>query len=168
MQQSLDDAARTASGLTMWSFIASLFTGGLNAILGTIGKTVTDIHTSNTARQGSENQSGVTVHGQYVEGHSAAGAQRAQQRQQHGYHNAPGAKLILRSFRDACAHCALFLDRRIDCCLRPELQEACQLGAGGGGNLGAGRTLPGSVARRIDIIRTEPFHPDLEVTRQAS
>lgn len=61
----------------MWKIISSLFFGGLDRILGTVGKTVTDIHTSNTARQGSENQAGVTVHGQQVEGHTAAGGQRA-------------------------------------------------------------------------------------------
>jgi hypothetical protein len=68
----------------MWGFLASLFTGGLNAILGTIGKTVTDIHTSNTARQGSENQSGVDAHGKFIEGHSAAGAQRAEVQKSQG------------------------------------------------------------------------------------
>ncbi len=68
----------------MWGFLASIFTGGLNAILGTIGKTITDVHTSNTARQKSENEAGVTVHGQYVEGHTAAGAQRAEVQKSQG------------------------------------------------------------------------------------
>lgn len=68
----------------MWSFLASIFTGGLNAILGTVGKTITDIHTSNTARQKSENESGVQVHGQYVEGHTAAAAQRAEVQKSQG------------------------------------------------------------------------------------
>lgn len=61
----------------MLSFIASLFTGGLNAILGTIGKTVTDIHTSETARQTSQNQSGVTLAGTTADAHSRAATTRA-------------------------------------------------------------------------------------------
>jgi hypothetical protein len=61
----------------MWTFLGSLFTGGLNAILGTFGKVYTDVHTSNTSRQKSENESTVTAHGQLVDGHTAAGAQRA-------------------------------------------------------------------------------------------
>jgi hypothetical protein len=68
----------------MWSFLASIFTGGLNAILGTIGKTITDVHTSNTARQKSENEAGVQIHGQHVEGHTAAGAQRAEVQKSQG------------------------------------------------------------------------------------
>lgn len=61
----------------MWSIIASLFSSGLNAILGTVGKTITDIHTSNTARQRSENESAVEVHGQYIDGQTAASRTRA-------------------------------------------------------------------------------------------
>ena len=68
----------------MWSFLSNLFLGGFNAILGTIGKTVTDIHTSNTARQQSENKSGVDAHGQHVSGHTAAGAQRAEVQKSQG------------------------------------------------------------------------------------
>lgn len=68
----------------MLSFIASLVTGGLNAILGTVGKTITDIHTSNTARQKSENESAIQGHGQFVEGHTAAGAQRAEVQKSQG------------------------------------------------------------------------------------
>ncbi|HEY4773409.1 MAG TPA: hypothetical protein VIH40_01190 [Xanthobacteraceae bacterium] len=61
----------------MWGFLASLFTGGLNAILGTVGKTITDIHTSNTARQKSENESGAQLAETTASAHTAAGAQRA-------------------------------------------------------------------------------------------
>ena len=61
----------------MWGFLTSIFTGGLNAILGTIGKTITDVHTSTTARQRSENESGVAVHGQYTDGYKASVAARA-------------------------------------------------------------------------------------------
>ena len=61
----------------MWSLIASLVTGGLNAILGTIGKTVTDIHTSNTSRQKSENESGVQLANTTADAHSRAAATRA-------------------------------------------------------------------------------------------
>lgn len=45
----------------IWSFLAQIFTGGLNAILGTVGKTITDIHTSETARRKSENDSGTVL-----------------------------------------------------------------------------------------------------------
>jgi hypothetical protein len=68
----------------MWGFLASIFTGGLNAILGTVGKTITDIHTSNTSRQKSENEAGTQVHGQYVEGYTAAGSQRAEVQKSQG------------------------------------------------------------------------------------
>lgn len=68
----------------MWRMIGSLFGGALNAILGTIGKTITDIHTSNTARQQSENQSGVQAHGQFTDAHTAAGAQRAEVQKSQG------------------------------------------------------------------------------------
>lgn len=61
----------------MWSFIASLFTGGLNAILGTIGKTVTDIHTSETTRQTSQNESGVSLANTTERAHTEAARTRA-------------------------------------------------------------------------------------------
>lgn len=54
-----------------------LIAGIVGQIFGVFGKTITDIHTSNTARQGNENQSGVTAHGNFVQGATAAGAQRA-------------------------------------------------------------------------------------------
>ena len=61
----------------MYKFIASLLTGGLNAILGTIGKTITDIHTSETARQTSQNESGAKLAETAAGAYTAAGAQRA-------------------------------------------------------------------------------------------
>lgn len=62
-------------------WLANLLMGGalkgLSALLGTVGKTVTDIHTSNTARQKNENDSAVATHGQFVEGQTAAANARA-------------------------------------------------------------------------------------------
>lgn len=57
--------------------IGGIIAGIFGQLFGVFGKTITDIHTSNTARQGSENQSGVTAHGNFVQGATAAGAQRA-------------------------------------------------------------------------------------------
>lgn len=42
----------------MWGMIASLVSGGLNAILGTVGKTITDIHADNTTRYKNEGDAG--------------------------------------------------------------------------------------------------------------
>lgn len=42
----------------MPTWLISFFTGGLNLVLGTIGKTVTDLHADNTTRQNNENNSG--------------------------------------------------------------------------------------------------------------
>ena len=39
-------------------FLASLFTGGLSALFGVFGKTITDIHTSNTTRYKNEGDAG--------------------------------------------------------------------------------------------------------------
>jgi hypothetical protein len=61
----------------MWSLIASLVTGGLNAILRTIGKTVTDIHADNTTRQKNENESGVKLADTIATASSESGRQRA-------------------------------------------------------------------------------------------
>jgi hypothetical protein len=61
----------------MWGFLASLFTGGLNAILGTIGKTITDIHTSETARRKSEDESGVALGRTIADSHTEAARTRA-------------------------------------------------------------------------------------------
>lgn len=68
----------------MWSFLASLFTGGLNAILGTIGKTVTDIHTSETARQTSQNQSGSQLADTTATAHTEAARTRAEVQKSQG------------------------------------------------------------------------------------
>lgn len=61
----------------MWGIIASLFSSGLNAILGTIGKTITDLHADNTTRQRDEGTAGNTLAQTTVQGSTAAGAQRA-------------------------------------------------------------------------------------------
>lgn len=42
----------------MWDIIASLLSSGLNAILGTVGKTITDIHADNTTRYKNEGEAG--------------------------------------------------------------------------------------------------------------
>lgn len=42
----------------MWGFLGSLVTGGLSAILGTVGKTITDIHADNTTRFKNEGDAG--------------------------------------------------------------------------------------------------------------
>lgn len=42
----------------MPTWLLSLITGGLSAILGTIGKTVTDLHADNTTRYKNENDAG--------------------------------------------------------------------------------------------------------------
>lgn len=42
----------------MPAWLLSLITGGLSAILGTIGKTVTDLHADNTTRYKNENDAG--------------------------------------------------------------------------------------------------------------
>lgn len=68
----------------LWKLLSGTALAAFNAILGTVGKTVTDIHTSNTARQQSENTSGLQAHGQYVEGQTAAGAQRAEVQKSQG------------------------------------------------------------------------------------
>jgi hypothetical protein len=61
----------------MLGLISGIISGGLTSLFGVFGKTITDIHTSNTARQGNENQSGVTAHSTQIAGITAAGAQRA-------------------------------------------------------------------------------------------
>jgi hypothetical protein len=61
----------------MWSIIASLFSSGLNAILGTIGKTITDIHADNTTRYKNEGEAGNQLAGTIARSSTDAGAQRA-------------------------------------------------------------------------------------------
>lgn len=56
---------------------AKLFTAGLNAVLGTIGKTITDVHADNTTRQNNEATQGNALAGTIVRGSTDAGAQRA-------------------------------------------------------------------------------------------
>jgi hypothetical protein len=68
----------------MWGLVAKFATGSLNAILGTIGKTVTDVHTSETARQTSQNQSGVDLANATATAHTSAGAQRAEVQKSQG------------------------------------------------------------------------------------
>jgi hypothetical protein len=61
----------------MWKIIASLFSAGLNAVLGTVGKTITDIHADNTTRFRDEQSAGNTLASTTVRGGTEAGAQRA-------------------------------------------------------------------------------------------
>jgi hypothetical protein len=61
----------------MWKLIAKFATGSLNAILGTIGKTVTDIHADNTTRYKNEGDAGNQLAGTIARSSTDAGAQRA-------------------------------------------------------------------------------------------
>lgn len=61
----------------MWEIISSIISGGLNAILGTIGKTVTDLHADTTTRQNNEATQGNALASTIVRGSTDAGAQRA-------------------------------------------------------------------------------------------
>jgi hypothetical protein len=58
-------------------WILDLVLGGLNMLLGTAGKVVTDIHADNTTRYKNENDSGNQLAGTMVSGANTAGAQRA-------------------------------------------------------------------------------------------
>jgi hypothetical protein len=57
--------------------LASTFMGGLNAILGTAGKVVTDIHADTTTRQKNEGDAGNQLAGTVARSSTDAGAQRA-------------------------------------------------------------------------------------------
>src|SRR3954469_18201806 len=61
----------------MWSFLASLFTGGLSALLGTVGKTITDIHADNTTRYKNEGDAGNQLAGTIANSSDRAAATRA-------------------------------------------------------------------------------------------
>lgn len=61
----------------MWSIIASLFTGGLNAILSSVGKTITDLHADNTTRYKNEGDAGNQLATTIARSSTDAGAQRA-------------------------------------------------------------------------------------------
>lgn len=61
----------------MWKIIASLVSGGLNAVLGTIGKTVTDIHADNTTRYRNENDAGNQLAGTVAASAASAAGTRA-------------------------------------------------------------------------------------------
>lgn len=60
-----------------WSFLAKLLTGGLNAILGTVGKTVTDLHVDTTTRQRNQDAAGNELASTIAGASLGAGAQRA-------------------------------------------------------------------------------------------
>lgn len=59
------------------AFLAQLFTGGLSALFGVFGKTITDIHADNTTRFRNENDAGNQLAGTIAGSTTAAGAQRA-------------------------------------------------------------------------------------------
>src|SRR5690349_9232810 len=61
----------------MMAFLAQLFTGGLSALFGVFGKTITDIHADNTTRYKNENDAGNQLAGTIAGAATAAGAQRA-------------------------------------------------------------------------------------------
>lgn len=61
----------------MWQILSKLFLGSINAIAGTIGKTITDIHTDNTTRYKNEGDAGNRLADTTVRGSTEAGAQRA-------------------------------------------------------------------------------------------
>lgn len=59
------------------SILGPTFIGALNALFGTVGKTITDIHADNTTRYRNENDAGNQLAGTIERGVSTAGAQRA-------------------------------------------------------------------------------------------
>lgn len=61
----------------MWKLISSVALGGINTLLSTAGKVVTDIHADNTTRYRNENVAGNELAGTIVSGANTAGAQRA-------------------------------------------------------------------------------------------
>ncbi len=61
----------------MFGFLTSLFSGGLGALFGVFGKTITDIHKDNTTREKSENESGVTLAKTTADAHGDAARTRA-------------------------------------------------------------------------------------------
>lgn len=61
----------------MWGFLTSFLSAGLNAILGTVGKTITDIHADNTTRYRDEAAAGNTMASTIASSSATAGAQRA-------------------------------------------------------------------------------------------
>jgi len=61
----------------IWEFLKSFLLGSANAILGTIGKTVTDIHADNTTRYRNENDAGNTLATTIANSSDRAAATRA-------------------------------------------------------------------------------------------
>lgn len=61
----------------MPNWLLSLLTGGLSAILGTVGKTVTDIHADNTTRYKNENDAGTNLASTVAGSHAQASSTRA-------------------------------------------------------------------------------------------
>jgi hypothetical protein len=57
--------------------ISNVLLGGINMLVGTVGKTITDIHTSETARQTSQNSSGAALASTTADAHTASGNTRA-------------------------------------------------------------------------------------------
>jgi hypothetical protein len=57
--------------------LISLFTGGLSALFGVFGKTITDLHADNTTRQKNENDSGNQLAGTIAGSSNAQAATRA-------------------------------------------------------------------------------------------
>lgn len=68
----------------MPSWLLNLITGGLSAILGTVGKTVTDLHADNTTRYKNENDAGNSLASTTANSATAAGDQRARVQEKQG------------------------------------------------------------------------------------
>jgi len=68
----------------MPSWLLNLITGGFNAILGTVGKTVTDLHADNTTRYKNENDAGNSLASTTANSATAAGDQRARVQEKQG------------------------------------------------------------------------------------
>lgn len=66
------------------SFIGSTALSGLNMLLGTAGKVVTDIHADNTTRQKNEADAGNQLAGGFVQAATSAGGQRAEVQKSQG------------------------------------------------------------------------------------
>jgi hypothetical protein len=61
----------------MWGFLTSLFTGGLGALFGVFGKTITDIHADNTTRYRNENDAGNQLAGTIAQSSDNSSGRRA-------------------------------------------------------------------------------------------
>lgn len=68
----------------MPQWLLSLITGGLSAILGTVGKTITDIHADNTTRYRNEGDAGNALATTTADSHARAASTRAEVQKSQG------------------------------------------------------------------------------------